>query len=120
MAAHSPALCYPGAGWLPIQDEMIRLPLSDGSAMPVKRMLFQKGDAKELVLYWYQTGRSVVGSEYLGKFALLQQVLWSRRSDVAFVRFSTDVTSAELGEAMQGLRDLIRELVPHLEVSLPA
>ncbi|MFB3818168.1 MAG: exosortase C-terminal domain/associated protein EpsI [Candidatus Methylomirabilales bacterium] len=119
MAAHSPKLCYPGAGWLPIEQTTETLHLPGGKRIPVNRMLFQKGAAKEVVLYWYQTGSRVVTSEYLGKFWLVIDTLWNRRSDVAFVRVSSE-TQGDPAAATQRLRDLLQHLVPRLDAVLPS
>jgi EpsI family protein len=121
IAAHSPKLCYPGAGWTAVDQKIVVLPLGDAdrAAIKINAMLFQKGSLKELVLYWYQTGRQVVASEYLGKFSLLYNSLWNRRSDVAFVRLSTQVIAGDTDGALHRLQNLARGLVPELDARLP-
>jgi EpsI family protein len=120
VAAHSPKLCYPGAGWSPVEQGMSTISLADGSShIEANQILFQKGRAKELVLYWYQIGRRVVASEYLGKYQLVYNSLWNRRADVAFVRISTDVIGGDNGNALQRLQDVARHLAPELDARLP-
>jgi len=119
LAAHSPKLCYPGAGWLPVEQAREDLALADGRRLRVNRMLFQKGAAKEVVVYWYQTGSRVVASEYLGKFWLVVDTLRNRRSDVAFVRFSSE-TTGDPEAALQRIRALLGQLAPRLEAVLPS
>lgn len=122
MGPHSPRLCYPGGGWLPVTQDSATIELTEGGrkSITVNRMLFQKGNvsARELVLYWYQTGQRVVTSEYLGKFLLLYDTLRNRRSDVAFVRLSTQ-SSHDPNAAMDRVRAIVRHLVPHLDATLP-
>ena len=121
-APHSPRLCYPGAGWVPVMQDTPTIALNEGShrSITVNRMLFQKGNVntRELVLYWYQTGRRVVTSEYAGKILLLYDTIWNRRSDVGFVRLSTQV-SDDPNEAMARLNDIVPHLAPHLDTVLP-
>ena len=121
MAAHSPKLCYPGSGWLPIEagEETILIPHGARKEIQVNRMLFQKGDAKELVLYWYQTGPRVVTSEYVGKFFLVYDSLWNRRSDVTFIRFSVDVHQGNTALAMASVHEMVQHVVPLLDDILP-
>jgi EpsI family protein len=121
MSAHSPKLCYSGAGWTSLQENIVTVPLrgQEPAAIQVNAVLFQKGGLKELVLYWYQTGRHVVASEYFGKFHLVYNSLWHRRSDVAFVRLSTEVTDGDTSGAFLRLQDLARKLFPELDARLP-
>ena len=121
MGVHSPKLCYSGAGWLPNEQGTVTIPLTtDGrSTIEVNRFLFQKGNTKELVLYWYQTGRRVVTSEYTGKFLLIYDTLWNRRSDVAFVRLSTELGGASMEGATRQFQNVVQHLMPHLDARLP-
>jgi EpsI family protein len=122
MAAHSPKLCYPGNGWLPTEtgQETLLLPHGARKEIRVNRILFQKGNVKEMVLYWYQTGPRVVTSEYVGKFLLAYDSLWNRRSDVAFIRFSVEVTQGNTALAMERAREIVQRVVPLLDDILPS
>jgi EpsI family protein len=121
MAAHSPKLCYPGNGWLPTDTGQETILLSHGAKKEIRvnRILFQKGNAQEMVLYWYQTGPRVVTSEYEGKFLLAFDSLWNRRSDVAFIRFSVEVSRGNTTLAMERAREIIQHAVPFLDDILP-
>lgn len=79
---HSPLNCLPGSGWQPVRTELV--PLADGGSM--KRVLVQKGEERQLVLYWYQTARRAEGDEYRSKFYLVADAFRSRRNDAALVR----------------------------------
>ena len=54
-APHSPKNCLPGPGWTPLDSGEI--PVDVGSAQPivVNRYVVQHGEARSLVLYWYQS-----------------------------------------------------------------
>src|SRR5262249_17760259 len=50
---HSPKHCLPGAGWLPIDSSQVSLTLPSHDSFPANRYVIARGDARELVLYWY-------------------------------------------------------------------
>src|SRR4029077_11904945 len=61
---HSPKNCLPGAGWLPVENDRISLPLPGHPPFPVNRYVIAKGDSRLLVLYWYWAHDRGVASEY--------------------------------------------------------
>ena len=60
---HSPKNCLPGAGWAPVESTRMDLALPGHSPFPVNRYLIAKGDARQLVLYWYWAHDRGVASE---------------------------------------------------------
>lgn len=89
---HSPLNCLPGAGWEPVEKSRVTLTIPDDErdsgarAFVVNQLTVQKGEDKQLVLYWYQTKGRVVASEYWNKFYLVADAFVSRRTDAALVR----------------------------------
>ena len=93
-AIHSPLNCLPGAGWLPDKDgrQVIPVQVSATPGAPattpieINRVVIEKGLDRQLVLYWYQSHRRVVASEYWGKvYSVLDSVRYNR-TDAALVR----------------------------------
>jgi EpsI family protein len=91
---HSPMNCLPGAGWQPMRTERLSL---DGSpsasagsapaaAVTVNKVVIQKGEDRQLVLYWYQSHGRIVASEYAAKAWLFVDAMRSGRTDAALVR----------------------------------
>ncbi len=82
---HSPRVCLPGNGWS--SEE-----LSAGSVVtaageiPVNRLLVSKAGRRALVVYWYQSPRRVVASEWAAKFWLIPDSIRDRRTDTSLVR----------------------------------
>src|SRR5215831_12274203 len=64
-APHSPKNCLPGSGWERDKEDYLDITVP-GMAEPihVNRYIVSKGEYKSVVLYWYQTQRRVVASEY--------------------------------------------------------
>jgi len=63
-APHSPQHCLPGSGWNPIENQHITLSIPGHAPFPANRYLITKGDARQLVLYWFWAHDRGVASEY--------------------------------------------------------
>jgi EpsI family protein len=50
------------------------------------RVIVQRGEDRQIVLYWYQTQTRVEGDEYRSKLHLVMDAFTSRRNDAALVR----------------------------------
>ena len=96
---HSPKNCLPGAGWLPVENDRISLPLPGHAPFPVNRYVIAKGDSRMLVLYWYWAHDRGVASEYWAKYYLIADAIRLNRSDGALVRIMTTMLPGESSEA---------------------
>jgi len=91
-AIHSPLNCLPGAGWQPLEVGRTTIPVQGipGSAgatpIEVNRVIIGKGLERHLVLYWYQSHRRIVASEYWGKVYSVLDAVRYNRTDAALVR----------------------------------
>jgi len=122
---HSPLNCLPGAGWQPMEQAHTLIDVNDAPGNPgkapieVNRVIIQKGLDRQLVLYWYQSHRRVVASEYWGKvYTVLDSVRYNR-TDAALVRVIApirDNARVEDAEAMSigFVQSLFPLLAPHL------
>lgn len=121
-SAHSPRSCIPGGGW-EIQD--ISTHAVDGvrvgdEALRVNRVLIQKGDARQLVYYWFQQRGRVITNEYLVKWYLFWDALTRNRSDGSLVRITTALAPGEeLAAGDRRLAEFTRSAVPELRPHLP-
>ncbi|MBW1645609.1 MAG: EpsI family protein, partial [Deltaproteobacteria bacterium] len=63
-AFHSPRNCMPGAGWdvISLEPLAVRIPGSE-KKLSINRMVLQKGNRYQVVLYWYQGRGRVMRSE---------------------------------------------------------
>jgi EpsI family protein len=98
---HSPKHCLPGSGWLPVESSRVTLSLPGHNPFPANRYVIAKGDARQLVLYWYWAHDRGVASEYWAKFYLVADSMRMNRSDGALVRITTSMYSGETAEAAQ-------------------
>jgi EpsI family protein len=93
---HSPMNCLPGAGWQPIATSTVSIPTeSPSSAIEVNRVVIEKGEARQLVLYWYQGRGRVVANEYLSRAYLVWDAARRNRTDGALVRVISPVARSE-------------------------
>lgn len=119
---HSPQHCMPGAGWVPVSNSIIPVSLP-GHAEPIQvnRYVLSKGFSKDVVLYWYQSRRRVVASEYKAKMYLVADALRYNRTDTALVRVIVPVADngSEQAATDAGI-DFIRSFFDTLSGFLPS
>jgi exosortase D (VPLPA-CTERM-specific) len=96
-SAHSPRTCIPGGGWeiTSLRDLEIKGAAAAKEPIVVNRAVIQKGDQKQLVLYWFQQRGRVLANEYLVKWYLFWDALTKHRTDGALVRLTTAVGPGE-------------------------
>jgi EpsI family protein len=122
---HSPMNCLPGAGWQPISHGRLAIPdqrdAAPGATAEVNHVIIQKGDARQVVLYWYQSQGRVVASEYSAKAYLFLDAARAGRSDASLVRIVTPIGDGSGGEARarDAAVSFATSLLPRLAPYLP-
>jgi len=118
-SAHSPASCIPGGGWEITSHQRVNLPM-DGLAKTVNRVLIQKDQQKQLVVYWFKQRDRMLSNEYLVKFYLFWDALTRQRSDGALIRLSTAVEPGESEQQVEHrLLEFARIIQPQLNRYIP-
>jgi EpsI family protein len=111
---HSPRVCLPGNGW-GAEELPAGSVATAGGEIPVNRLLVSKASRRALVVYWYQSPRRVVASEWAAKFWLIPDSLRDRRTDTSLVRVTVwqgegqDQAAADLAARVYGT---LRMLLP--------
>jgi EpsI family protein len=119
---HSPLNCLPGAGWEPVDEGRLTIANADGAGrdITVNRYVVQKGLARQLVLYWYQSHGRVVASEYTSKYFLIHDAIRMNRTDGSLVRVIAPLrVGDDEAPAEQLAESFVRELFPVLPTYLP-
>jgi EpsI family protein len=122
---HSPLNCLPGAGWQPLEQGRTHIPVrqstAPGAAAPIEvnRVVIGKGLGRQLVVYWYQSHRRVVASEYWGKVYTVLDAVRYNRTDAALVRVVVPIRSDAQSAAESAAIDFIKSLYPRLTVHFP-
>ena len=96
-SAHSPQSCLPGGGWEIASLTPTELPASSAKVQPLRanRVVIQKGDQRQIVLYWFKQRDRNLTDEYLVKWYLLWDGFFRQRTDGALVRLASLVGPGE-------------------------
>ena len=128
-AIHSPLNCLPGAGWEPVAKGELAIDVTttpggaEKRSITVNRYVIQKGEQKQVVLYWYQSQGRVVASEYWSKFYMVADALRTNRTDAALVRVIMpvrDLSPQAEAEAEQRGVGFVQQMFPLLGEYLPS
>lgn len=116
---HSPKNCLPGSGWEPVESSRIEVAVGDATErIPVNRYLLAKDEGRVLMLYWYQSGRRAVASEYAAKIFLVRDALLERKTENAIVRLSVPLRHAADQQSETDALELIGSLYPAVRTKL--
>jgi EpsI family protein len=118
---HPPAHCLPGSGWDIIAQRQVELdiPGLPGRPARVNRLVIAKGDARQLVYYWYQTQGRVIAEDWRKILFLTWDRARRQRTDGALVRFTVPFVSKGEEQAEQALQDAVAALLPLLPAYVP-
>ena len=121
-AIHAPKHCLPGSGWDIIAHSVVELDIPGLPQQPamVNRMVIAKGDARQLVYYWYQTQGRVIADDWQKIVYLSWDRARSGRTDGALVRFTAPVFHKDEEAAERRIHELASEIVPRLDAYVPA
>jgi EpsI family protein len=117
---HSPKNCLPGSGWFPVQADRITIDVPGHAPFPANRYLIAKGDARELVLYWYWAHDRALASEYAAKIYLVTDSIRMHRSDGSLIRISVPLAQhQDLDSAQKRLLGFTGRIVPLINTYVP-
>jgi EpsI family protein len=121
MMPHSPRHCYPGSGFNPIRNDVVRIPVNYPGLREIhpNRYVFAKGAEREIVIYWYQSRGRVIANEYVEKLYLVRDAILRNRSDGALVRFSAAATAETEEDASCRLFAFVSEFYPNIPRVIP-
>jgi EpsI family protein len=112
---HSPRVCLPGAGWLISSSKLTSIQVPGrAEKIPVNQYIMQKGDARILVLYWYQNERRVWAEEYNAKLTFLPDLIKYRRSDASLVRLIAPMKETSSVMELENCKHFAELLFPQL------
>jgi EpsI family protein len=118
---HPPAHCLPGSGWDLIRVETVTIDLPGLKQRPakVKRLLIAKGEARQLVYYWYQQQGRVIAEDWQKiLFVGIDRALHGR-TDGTLVRFTVPIRRDGEDGAEAEFRDLAPRVVANFPGFLP-
>jgi EpsI family protein len=93
---------------------------SAGGPLTVNRVVIQKGEARQLVYYWFQQRERALAGEYAVKRYLFWDLVTRQRSDGGLVRLVTPLRKGEAPEAADArLANFAVKLAPRLPEYFP-
>jgi EpsI family protein len=122
---HSPLNCLPGAGWIPVVQRRITIPVMERGRerqVEVNSFVIEKGIERQAVLYWYQSRGRIVASEYWGKIYSVLDAMRYNRTDGAMVRVVLPIVGSEADAGAVAERravGFVQQLFPVLSEHLP-
>lgn len=118
---HPPAHCLPGAGWNIIRSEDVPLDLPGlpGAPAEVKRVVIAKGEARQLVYYWYQERGRVIADDWKKLVSLFWDRANQSRTDGALVRFTLPIVRGDEDKGDAAFHDLAKQVTPILPQYVP-
>jgi EpsI family protein len=114
---HSPQVCLPGAGWTTQAATQLAIDVGAGT-ISVNRMNIGKGQVRAVVLYWYQTPRRAIASEWAAKFWVVVDGLRDKRTDTSLVRIVVWNTGESDDSTAANAVELARAAYPWVEQAL--
>ncbi len=120
-AIHPPKHCLPGSGWDIIDNRTVPLDV-DGlpqSPATAKRMMIAKGNARQLVYYWYQSRGRVVSEDWQKVIYMGVDRAGRSRTDGSLVRFTVPILRDDVDEAEETFRDIAPRILTRLSSYVP-
>lgn len=121
-SVHSPRSCIPGDGWeiTDLKQQYVKGVKINGQSLRVNRVVIKKGEAAQLLYYWFQQRGRVITNEFLVKWFLFQDALTRHRTDGALVRLTTPIAPDEsVSAADERLTDMVRLVTAELQSYVP-
>ncbi len=118
---HSPKNCLPGSGWNITRTSIESLTPLGGHPAQIKaiELVLEKGDAKMVALYWFQSRGRFIASEYMQKLYLIWDAMTKNRTDGSFVRFTAPVGPKGVDYTIGYLKAFAERVTPILCRFLP-
>ncbi len=120
-APHSPKNCLPGSGWEQSRSDSLQVAVSSfAQPIEVNRYVVARGDEKSVVLYWYQSQKRVIASEYKAKIWTVADAIRYNRTDTALVRVVVPVQQNDEAGAEKVAVEFVQAFFGTLRQHLPS
>ena len=121
-AIHPPKHCLPGSGWDIIDHQIVELDLPglpEGGGR-ANRMVIARGEARQLVYYWYQSRGRVLAEDWKKVVYVGLDRARLGRTDGSLVRFTIPIVRGREEPAEEAFRDLAPRVVERLPEFVPS
>ncbi|MGH0034424.1 MAG: exosortase C-terminal domain/associated protein EpsI [Myxococcota bacterium] len=126
-AIHPPEHCLPGAGWDIVDARVVDLDVAGlpaghglGAEGPeAKRFVIARGEARQLVYFWYQTQGRVIARNTDVLFYRFWGRATANRTDGSLVRLTVPIVDGDVAAAEAVVRSFADRFVPRLQGYIP-
>lgn len=106
---HRPETCYPAQGFAMLVKGRDQIVLPDGKRLPVSKLITQKNERIEPVIYWMKVGEFIAATGFEQKIAVVRQQLHGVIPDGLLFRVSS--INAEPAHAFALQQRFINDLI---------
>ena len=119
---HSPKNCIPGGGWNIVRTSLEELVIPDTNPGIIKvvKLVIQKGNQRQVVLYWFQSRGRFIHSEYMQKIYLVIDSIVRNGTDGSFIRLNTPIINGDEIHTLEYMRSFSKLLIPILKEYIPS
>ncbi|MFQ5863391.1 MAG: exosortase C-terminal domain/associated protein EpsI [Candidatus Brocadiales bacterium] len=112
VAIHPPEICMSGGGWNLVEKKRIKV--SDSLGLVAIKLILERGDCKQVVLYWYKAGKDFTASFYHQQLNFVKNWILGGDPSCGLIRVSTQIKGQGVEQALSSLIEFTRVLMPHL------
>ena len=107
-------VCFPGQGWAVSNRSTGEMSLDpkNGEIISYSSMVVERGDSRQLLIYWFQAYDRTNPDTFSQKLATLWNKVSGVGQDNAFVRISTSLNGTSADEARETIFRFIRAFYP--------
>ncbi len=119
--SHPPEVCYKGTGWS--LEEKIPVVFSIKSdefpELRANKLILEKGDKKQLVLYWYKCNSDYTTNYYKQQINVVKSEIITGKSTSGLIRISTPIVNNDEEVAMMRVQRFSLNMLPLITKYLP-
>ncbi len=114
---HPPEVCYKGSGFSIEEKKAELIQFPDSQLIVANRLLIQKENHKQVVLYWYKAGNRYTPNYYKQQFNIITQQIMGMKIKSALIRFSIQFDD-DNDRSVEYLKEFIRDIQPSIDEEL--
>ena len=111
---HSPLVCFPGQGWSTSNEKKRTLILGEKDQVPlhVNSIIVQKGENRQLILFWFQAYDRSCADTFSQKIVALWNRIRHGREDNAFIRVSIACDNEDIETSLAEASEFLEVFYP--------
>ena len=119
--SHPPEICYRGGGWALEEKKPIVFSKRSGEfpEFSAIKLIIEKGDQKQLVLYWYKCNRKYTTNYYTQQINIVKSEITTGKSTSGLIRISTPIVNNDEDVAMMRVQKFSLKMLPSITKFLP-